>query len=106
MKTFSLSRIAGICLLALSFILPLAASVAAQNNSNAGGTATPATSATSSQTSTSTTTTTTQTTRPTETTQTTDSGFPWIWVIVLGLVAIVAIAFFATRRRPRDGDRV
>lgn len=104
-KSFALLKMVRAGVLGLSLILvALVVPVAAQNNSNAGGSATPAAGGGSSQT----TTTTTQTTRSGGNAQaeTNESSFPWIWVIVLGLVAIVAIAFFATRKRPANRDRV
>ncbi|MBD0326510.1 MAG: hypothetical protein ICV68_08760, partial [Pyrinomonadaceae bacterium] len=68
----------------------------AQNNSNNVSTP-PQTTGNSS--STTTTTTTTQTSRPTQTTttQTSDraNSNMWIWIAVLGLVALLAIAFLA-----------
>jgi hypothetical protein len=103
MKSCRLFKSLRACLLILSLSCA-AVPVLAQNSSNAGGgtsSSPPQTSSNSS--STTTTTTTTQTSRPsqTTTTQTSDSGSSntLIWIIVLGVVALLAIAFIAMRGR-------
>jgi hypothetical protein len=99
MKSCRLFKSLRACLLIMSLActtLP----VLAQNNSNSG--APPQSSGNTSSTTT-TTTTTTQTTRPTQTTTTrisdNTSSNTWIWIVVLGLVALLAIAFIAMRGR-------
>jgi LPXTG-motif cell wall-anchored protein len=87
------------CLLILSLSCAAAVPLLAQNTSNAGSSSPQ----TSSNTSSTTTTTTTQSSRPgqTTTTQTTDNtgSNMWMWVIILGIVALLAIALIAMRGR-------
>jgi hypothetical protein len=98
-----LSRIMRSFLLAASLlIIPLAVPVLAQNSGGSTGNSAPAQSTSTRQT---TTTTTSNTTTPTETTRTvTTTGVDpmWIAIGVIGLIALLAIAFLAMRGRGRD----
>ncbi|HEX7999405.1 MAG TPA: hypothetical protein VF528_13545 [Pyrinomonadaceae bacterium] len=101
MKSCRLFKSLRACLLILSLAC-MSLPALAQNNSNTASTP-PQSSGNTSSTTTTTTTQTTQTTRPTQTTttQTSDNAGSntWIWIVVLGLVALLAIAFIAMRGR-------
>jgi len=102
MTSFDSSRAlrAGLITLCL-VVLPLGASVSAQENANK----TQTTNQNSSQTTT-TTTTTTQADRPAPTTRTEirterDAYPPWIWLALIGVIAVFVIGIIAVSRRSK-----